>query len=219
MLRRVATSRWVKLALLVVALGFCAYGLYAQRAEVAAALHQLVWGSVVGAAAAGIAGLGCLMLAWRTVVADLGSHLPLRPATRVMFISQLGKYVPGAVWVTAAQVELGREHLVPRQRSAAASVLAMLITLATGLLVAAATLPLSSASAARQYWWALALAPPALIALYPPLTNYLLNRLLRLARRPPLERQLSMAGMAKAVAWSCWAGAFSASTRGCWWPT
>jgi len=110
--------------------------------------------------------------------------------------------VPGAVWVTAAQVELGREHLVPRQRSATASVLAMLITLATGLLVAAVTLPLSSASAVRQYWWALVLAVPALIALYPPLTNYVLNRLLRLARRPPLERQLSMAGMAKAVAWS-----------------
>ena len=202
MLRRVATSRWVKLALLVVALGFCAYGLYAQRAEVTAALHQLVWGSVVGAAVAAIAGLGCLMLAWRTVVSDLGSHLALRPATRVMFIAQLGKYVPGAVWVTAAQVELGREHLVPRRRSATASILAMLITLATGLLVAAATLPLSSAGAVRQYWWALALAPLALVALYPPLTSYLLNRLLALARRPPLERQLSMAGMAKAVAWS-----------------
>jgi glycosyltransferase 2 family protein len=202
MLRRLVTSRWAKLALLAVALGFCAYGLYAQQAEVAAALHQLVWGSVVGAAAAAIVGLGCLMLAWRTVVSDLGSHLALRPATRVMFISQLGKYVPGAVWVTAAQVELGREHLVPRQRSATASILAMLITLATGLLVAAATLPLSSASAVRHYWWALALAPPALVALYPPLTNYVLNRLLRLARRPPLERQLSMAGMAKAVAWS-----------------
>ena len=202
MLRRLATSRWVKLGLLAVALGFCGYGLATQRAEVAMALQHLVWGSVVGAAAAGIAGLGCLMLAWRTVVADLGSHLPLRPATRVMFISQLGKYVPGAVWVTAAQVELGREHLVPRQRSAAASILAMLITLATGLLVAAVTLPLSSASAVRQYWWALALAVPALIALYPPLTNYVLNRLLRLARRPPLERQLSMTGMAKAVAWS-----------------
>jgi uncharacterized membrane protein YbhN (UPF0104 family) len=202
MLRRLATSRWVKLALLAVALGFCGYGLYAQRSEVAAALHQLVWGSVVGAVLAGIVGLGCMMLAWRTVVSDLGSQLALRPATRVMFISQLGKYVPGAVWVTAAQVELGREHLVPRQRSATASVLAMLITLATGLLVAAVTLPLSSASAVRQYWWALALAVPALIGLYPPLTNYVLNRLLRLARRPPLERQLSMAGMGKAVAWS-----------------
>ena len=82
MLRRLATSRWVKLALLVVALGFCAYGLYAQRADVAAALHQLVWGWVVGAAVAGIVGLGCMMLAWRTVVADLGSQLALRPHRR-----------------------------------------------------------------------------------------------------------------------------------------
>jgi uncharacterized membrane protein YbhN (UPF0104 family) len=145
--------------------------------------------------------MGCMMLSWRALLADLGSPLPLRTATRVLFIAQLGKYVPGAVWVAAAQVELGREHEIPRRRSATAAVVSMLVALATALLVTAVALPLSSRDAIGQYWWALALAPPALICLYPPLTSFLADRALRLARRPPLEHRISGAGMARAVAW------------------
>ena len=202
MFRRLATSRSVKSGLLAIALGFCVYALISQRSQAAAAFHHLGWGSVIGAVVAAVAGLGCQLLSWRTVVCDLGSPLSVRSATRVTFIAQLGKYVPGAVWATAAQVELARGHDVPRKRAAAAAVVNMLITLATGLLVAAVALPLSSGAAAREYWWALVLAPPALIGLYPPVTGYVLDRVLRLARRPPLERRISAAGMTRAVAWS-----------------
>jgi uncharacterized membrane protein YbhN (UPF0104 family) len=52
------------------------------------------------------------------------------------------------------------------------------------------------------------LAVPALLGLYPPLTSFVLDHLLRLARRPPLERRISMAGMARAVAWSLLGWAF-----------
>lgn len=202
MLSRLATSRWVRLGLLALALGFCVYGLIAQRADVAAAWQQLAWTSIIGAIAAAIAGMACMMLSWRALLADLGSPLPLRAAIRVMFVANLGKYLPGAVWPTAAQVELGREHQVPRKNSATAAVVNMLVSLATALLVAAVALPLSSRDAVRQYWWALALAVPALICLYPPLTSFFVDRALRLARRPPLERRIGRAGMTRAVAWS-----------------
>jgi glycosyltransferase 2 family protein len=163
---------------------------------------------VAGAAAAVIAGLGCMMLSWRALLADLGSPLPLRASARILFVAQLGKYVPGSVWAMAAQVELARGHEVPRRRSASATVVAMLVTLATGLLVAAVALPLSSGAAARHYWWALALAPPALIALYPPVMGWALDRALRLARRPPLERRISGGGVLRAAAWSLAGWAF-----------
>jgi hypothetical protein len=59
-----------------------------------AALAKLAGYDVAGAALAVIAGLGCMLLAWRTLLADLGSPLPLPAAIRVMFVGQLGKYVP-----------------------------------------------------------------------------------------------------------------------------
>jgi glycosyltransferase 2 family protein len=200
--RDLASSRRVKLGLLAVTLGFCGYGLFTQRAEVAAALHHLEWYSIAGAIAAALAALACVMLSWRALLADLGSALPVSPAIRILFIAQLAKYVPGAVWAAAAQVELAREYEIPRRRTASAAVVSMLVSLATGLLVAAVTLPLSSGDAARRYWWALALALPSLLGLYPPLTSFVLNRALRVARRPPLERQIGMTGMVRAVSWS-----------------
>jgi uncharacterized membrane protein YbhN (UPF0104 family) len=207
-IRHLAASRWVKLGSLALALGFLSYGLYAERASVAAALQDLAWYSVAGAAVAVIAGLGCMMLSWRALLADLGSPLPLSAAIRILFVAQLGKYIPGAVWAAAAQVELGRGHQVPPRRSATAAAVSLLVSLATALLVAAVALPLSSGDAARKYWWALALALPALLGLYPPLTSAVVNRLLRLAKRPPLERRISTAGMARTVAWSLFGWVF-----------
>ena len=108
-------SPWLRAALLIGAVGLAVYGLVSQWAQVQAALGKLDGWDVAGAAVCAIAGLGCMMLAWRALLADLGSPLPLPAAIRVMFVGQLGKYVPGAVWAVAAQVELAqrRVHLRP----------------------------------------------------------------------------------------------------------
>jgi hypothetical protein len=200
-LSRLVTSRWVKLGFLALALGFCVYGLLAERAAVAAALSRVAWYSAAGALVAAFIGLGCTMLAWRALLTDLGSPLPVRAAGRIFFVAQLAKYLPGAVWAPAAQVELAHHYQVPRTRSASAVVVFMGVALATGLLVASAALPLASGQAASHYRWALALTVPVLVGLYPPVTGFVLDRLLGLVGRPPLERRISMAGMARAIGW------------------
>jgi glycosyltransferase 2 family protein len=201
-LSRMRTSPWVRLGLVALAVGFCVYGLIAQRTEVASALRQLHWYSVAAAVSAALAGLGFMMLAWRSLLADLGSPLRLRPATRIMFVGQLGKYVPGMVWAFAAQVELAGEYKVPRRRSAGATAITVAVTLATGLTVAAVTLPLTSHSAARHYWWVLACAPLLLFCLYPPLLGTALDLVLKLAHQAPLERRISVPGLARALGWT-----------------
>jgi uncharacterized membrane protein YbhN (UPF0104 family) len=201
-LTRMRTSPWVRLGLVALALGFCVYGLIVQHAEVTNALRHLHWYSVAAAILAAIAGLGFMMLAWRSLLANLGSPLRLRTATKIMFIGQLGKYVPGMVWAFAAQVELAREYKVPRSRSASATAITVAVTLTTGLIVAAVTLPLTSHSAARHYWWVLACAPLLLVCLYPPLLGTALDLVLKLARQPPLERRVSLPGLARALGWT-----------------
>jgi uncharacterized membrane protein YbhN (UPF0104 family) len=75
-------SPWLRAALLVLAAGLAVYGLASQWTQVQAALAKLDGWDVAGAAVCAIAGLGCMMLAWRALLADLGSPLPLpdRPA-------------------------------------------------------------------------------------------------------------------------------------------
>jgi hypothetical protein len=201
-LRRLSASPWFRAGLLAIALGFACYGLVSQWPQVRAALGQLAVYDVVGAVLAVIVALGCMMLAWRALLADLGSPLPLTAAIRVMFLGQLGKYVPGAVWAVAAQVSLAQDYRVPKKRSGAASLISMAITLVVGLVMAGVTLPLASAGALRHYWWVLLCIPVILIGLYPPATMFGLNLALRIIRRPPLDTPLSRGGMARAAGWT-----------------
>jgi glycosyltransferase 2 family protein len=201
-LRRLAGRPWVRLALLAVVLGCCGYRLHAQWPQVTSALDRMRWYSLSLSIAAAIAGSACMMLAWRAILADLGSPLPTRIAGRINFTSNLGKYVPGAVWAFAAQVELGHDYQVPRRRSFASVVVSLAITVGVGLGLALVTLPAASPDIARHYWWALAVLPLVIAALCPPVLGVLLDRLLAVLHRAPLDRRPSLPGLAKAVAWN-----------------
>jgi uncharacterized membrane protein YbhN (UPF0104 family) len=201
-LGRLRESAWLRAGLLAAAVGLAVYGLASQWTDVQAALDRLDAADIAGATVSAVAGLGCMLLAWRALLADLGSPLALPAAIRVMFVGQLGKYVPGAVWAVAAQVELARDYGVPRRRSATASLVAMAVTLVVGLIAAGVTLPLVSAHAVRQYWWVLAIAPLAALCLHPAIIRYGLDLVLRVLRRAPLEGSVSGGGMRRALAWT-----------------
>lgn len=165
-------------------------------------LHRLRWYSIPASAAAAAAGAGCMMLSWRTLLADLGSPLPLLVAMRVTFVSQLGKYVPGGIWSVAAQVELGHDYQVPRRRGVAAILMGLMLGIGTGLLISAVTLPLASPSAARHYVFFLAAVPLLAAALLPRVMHRLLNLGLRIIRQEPLERPVSWRGLGTALGWT-----------------
>jgi len=197
----------VRSAVVVVVLGCAVLALRARWDEAGAALVALSPWTVAGALAAALAGLGTQMLAWRALLADLGSPLPVPVAARVMFVGQLGKYVPGSVWAFLAQVELARDRAVPRYRAAAATVLAITVTLTVNLLVAAVLLPIAAQEAARRWWWVLAAAPLLLLFTHPRLVTWVLHGVLRRIGRvrtdvdAELDR-VSGRGMAAAVGWS-----------------
>jgi hypothetical protein len=201
-LERLRASRSVRTALLIVILGFCAYGLTEEWPQVQPWIGRLHVYSIAGSIAAAMAGAGCMMLAWRSLLADLGSRLPVLVAARVTFVAQLGKYVPGAVWSFAAHVELGHDYGVPRRRGAASVIVALAVAVAVGLLIAAVALPLSSPTIARRYLLALLIVPVIAACLAPPVLHRLLNAALRIVRQEPLEQQLSWRGLGQALAWT-----------------
>lgn len=198
----------MRAALLIFALGLACYGLASKWPQVHAALNELSWYDVAGAALAVIVALGCQMLAWRALLTDLGSRLPMPVAVRVNFLGQLAKYVPGAVWSMAAQVSLAQDYRVPKRRSGAASLVSMAITLVVGLVMAGILLPLASAAALRHYWWVLIFIPVLVFGLWPSVTKFGLDLLLRLVRRPGLERALTLGGVGRAVGWTVLAWVF-----------
>ncbi|MFB4313342.1 YbhN family protein [Actinomadura sp. 21ATH] len=194
--------RVLRILLVLLALGFCAYSLVSQWDDTVRAFGQMSWITLAGAFVTGVAGLFVWMLGWRAYLAGLGSPLPVRATFRISNISQLGKYVPGKVWALVTQIEMTREHDVPRLRSFSSTMLAVATSCACGLAMAAVTLPLTSEAARDRYWWLFLLAPVMLAALHPRIVTWCLDTALRLARRPPLEHPVSLGTTLVAAAWT-----------------
>ncbi|MFI9554002.1 YbhN family protein [Nonomuraea endophytica] len=194
--RRSVVKKVVRFGFLAIALGFGTWAVASQWDAVAAGFAKLSWPMVAASLVAVVAALLGAMLTWRTLLADLGSPLPFRPAAKVFFVGQLGKYIPGAVWPVIAQMEMGRDLGVPRSRSAAAFFLMMPIQLATGLLVTLGTLGWD------RYGWLLLALPVILVLLEPKVVNAVIGFGLRKLKREPLERPLTRRGMLTALGWA-----------------
>ncbi|MEU4513311.1 lysylphosphatidylglycerol synthase domain-containing protein [Nonomuraea wenchangensis] len=186
----------VRVVFLLVALGFGGWAVAREWDGVVAGFARLSAPALAGSLVAVVAALLGAMLTWRTLLADLGSPLPLRPAAKVFFVGQLGKYIPGALWPVLAQMEMGRDLGVPRARSAAAFFLMMPVQLATGLLVTLGTLGWD------RYGWLLLALPALLVLLEPKVINAVIAFGLRKLKREPLERPLTRRGMLAALGWA-----------------
>jgi glycosyltransferase 2 family protein len=206
-MKKIARSKAIRWGFVAVTLGFGGYAIARQRHEIAEALSRLSPLAIAGALVCVLVAQFGTLRVWQRLLAGLGSPLPTTAAARVLFIGQLGKYLPGSVWPVLAQMELGTIYRVPRHRSASASVLTMLVSLLTALLVAAVTLPLTGH--AGSYLWAYAAVPLLLACLHPRVLRWGMDRLLRLARRPALEHPLSGDVLARALGWGLFAWVFN----------
>jgi glycosyltransferase 2 family protein len=201
-LMRLMRSRVVRLAFLAFVLVLLALALVDQGQTLWHQVQRLSAPVVVLALGLNLCGLICSMMVWRELLANLGSRLSVPEAWRIMFIGQLGKYLPGSIWPVLAQAELGADRGIPRSRSALSVLLSYAVMTCSGLVVAAVTLPFATAGKAAQYFWVLFLIPLAVVLLSPPVLNRLLRMVLRVSRQAPLEQGVSFPGLARTMAWA-----------------
>jgi uncharacterized membrane protein YbhN (UPF0104 family) len=192
----------IRIAFLLVALGFGAWAIAGRWTQVADGFTRLSWPLLAGSLVAVLAALAAGMLMWRALLADLGSSLPFADAAKVFFVGQLGKYIPGSLWPVLAQMEMGKDLGVPRPRSAAAFFLTYPIYLVSGLAVALVTLPAFAGDSVARYGWLLLLLPVLVAGLHPRIVNAVLGSGLRLLKRPPLERPLTRRGLLTSAGWA-----------------
>ena len=196
-------SMAVRVVFVLAAVALGAYAVAHQWTQVRAGFADFGLGAIIGSFALVLLALVSSMQVWRSLLTAAGSRVPLAPASRIFFVGQIGKYLPGAVWPVLAQMELGQAQRVPRRRSATVAVVTMLVSLAAGLLTAAvATVAGLTGSATGGYGWAFLAVPVLLVALHPRVLNPVIDRLLRLARRPPQEVPLTVRAIGVATLWS-----------------
>jgi len=200
LLSRIIGSRLVRYGFVVAVVVGAGYAIAGDRHKIAHALGQIGLPMSLLALVLTLAALVASMWAWRVLLAGLGSPLKFSVAARIMFVGQLGKYLPGSVWPVLVQMELATAHQVPRARTASASLINMPVSVLSAFLAALVTLPFTGGS--TRYLWFLAVTPVFVACLHPKVLNYLLRLMFKLTKRPPLEQPLTGRVIAESVAWS-----------------
>ena len=203
---RAVESRAFKIAFVVAIVALGILTVVDQWTDFKHGIDQLGVMAAIEALACVLVGLFLTMQVWRQLLAAAGSRLPVRAASRIFFIGQLGKYMPGSVWPVLTQMELGRTYKVPRRRSATTAMLSMLIGLTSGLLAALVGLPFLSGGSVHKNWWAFPFIPVLLVCLHPRVLNPVIAFGLRKMRKPAPEIPLTgrVIGTAIAVNLASW---------------
>ena len=206
--RSSSLRRAVQLAVLVLVVAAATWTVFQNRQSFVETVRSVGWGGVLLALVAGLLGVGVSGLEWRAVLGGFGVRLGVADALGVFFVSQLGKYLPGSVWPVVMQMEAGRQRGASRKTVLTANLVAIALSLATGLVIAGALLPFSSPDALRRFWWALAALPVVVVLALPRSLPSLMNLGFRLLRRSPIEVDMAPRASLVAAGWAAlsWLG-------------
>ncbi len=135
--------------------------------EAAANAHPR-WGYVALSCALVLVNYALLIQAWRVLLLGWGGSLGFWESARIWTISNLGKYLPGKVWVIGSAAVMVQARGIAAAAAVGASVLGQLINILAGFVVLAATgagvlrVPTAGVVAIAILGVAVLLAPPVL---------------------------------------------------------
>ena len=197
---RALVWRVVGAVFVLASLGFLGWQVAQDWDEITAAAARVSGWLLVASFGAAALGLGCTARAWRTLLAGLGSRLPVRDAGQVFFLSQIGKYLPGSVWPYLAQARLGKDLGVPVARSASAGVTFVLLHLLTGLVLGVPRVLLGD-TLDQRFVLALWTLPVLAVVLHPAVLGRLTTLAGRVMRVEVLPTRLPWGTLLAAVGW------------------
>jgi uncharacterized membrane protein YbhN (UPF0104 family) len=164
------------------------------RHAIAAVPVTIHWGTLALASAVWLGSFTFLVQLWAASLAWWNERLRGIRALRMFVLSNLARYIPGAIWQFTGLALFAMEERVSPLAAAAAVLLQQLVLLATGLLIALAFAPamLSPFAAALPLWMQLTVVAAGLgmlLWLFPVALPALQRRLERvLKRRLPLPK-------------------------------
>jgi uncharacterized membrane protein YbhN (UPF0104 family) len=151
-----------------------------------------------------------LIATWRQTVVAWGQQLSWRDATRIWFISNLGRYVPGKVWQIGAMGALASEAGVSSTAAVGSSLVVNLINLVAAclviLLAGSRGLAPEGFAAALVVFSALAFASPWLLPWVVRFANRITGREIPEPKIPALAIVFAFTGCA--LAWNLYGIAF-----------
>lgn len=147
-------------------------------------------------------------VSWWQILTGFGHRLPVRVATRIWSISELARYVPGAIWQVVGRVYLVKPYGVSGPVSSTSQILEVFTFLLANVLVATSCLLYygvrRDVDGSARAWLvtAMALVPTLCIVLHPRIFYRLVNRVLRAMNKPPITQRLPGARQVMLLGWA-----------------
>ncbi|MEW2500147.1 lysylphosphatidylglycerol synthase transmembrane domain-containing protein [Amycolatopsis sp. CA-161197] len=179
--------RWLAIVLVVV---FAAKALTDNWTEFWHTLSDVAWQSSVLSLVALVLAIMVSTWGWQVLVDDLGKPVGYIRGAQICLVGSLGKYVPGSVWAYLLQMELGRKAGLARARIFTGSLIQLGVGVVSALVVSLLAAPAVFSNSPRAMWL-FVLIPVGLALLHPRVLTWGTSLVLRVLRRPPLERPLT----------------------------
>ncbi len=165
------------------------------------------------------------VLIWCWILLLLGSRLPYLTAVRIWFLAAIVRYIPGNIWQPLSMTIRSQKFGVRPEATLTSVLLYQVIILLAAAPIATLYFGLSGNYGLLNDWlagigpWLLGLTilPVLIFLLRPDWLVEVLNRLLRIVKRPALEAELSSANLlgllcVAIVDWLLWGTSFAALT-------
>jgi hypothetical protein len=189
---------WSRRLLLLAVVAGAGYYLVTRWDEVWSTLSSVPWYSAVLSMVAVVLGIMSSTAAWQNIVDDLGKPIGRVRASQIFLVSQLGKYVPGAVWAYVLQMELGKKAGLARARMFVSSLVQVGVAVVASLVVGLLALPKLLDESPGAVWLYVVL-PFGLISLHPRVMTWGVNLVLRVLRKAPLDHRLHWSTIIKTL--------------------
>lgn len=137
------------------------------------------------------------MVSWREMMSGLGERLSPMAATRIFFVGQFAKFVPGKVLGLVVAIRMGKATGVSAGRMTYAWLLSLVVVMLTGTTVGLAAGP--DVFGASAGWLALAAMPIVAVLVRPDLVGQAAAMAARVLRRPSPTAEVSGRGVRLAV--------------------
>lgn len=143
---------------------------------------------------------------WRWILLSMGERLAVAPAARIWSISELARYLPGAIWQVLGRIYLVKPYGVSGTVTSASQLLELSIFLLANVLLALGCLVwfgIKKFDGPAEQWLyaAMAMVPVMLFLLHPRVLYAILDRFMRLLRKPPIPRRLTFKELTGILLW------------------
>jgi len=144
------------------------------------------------------------VLGWKLILDKLDVSLPFLKGIKIMFYSQLGKYLPGKIWTFAGRMYFCQKINIPNSKTFVSMVLELALTIISGILIFLISFLFSSRFKMDiNPFLLVAVAVLILMMIHPKILVRIINFFLRWLKEKPIKIDLNFSQIFVLTAYYC----------------